>query len=358
MFRKSEEKNALTIALEKRRAAHLSIVDLTIANPTIAGLPYDSDAILAALADPRALEYEPDPLGLLWARSAIAAMHGTTADRVLLTASTSEAYSMILKLLCAPGDEILVPAPSYPLFGPLAELANVRTVAYPLAYDGAWHVDFSRVSRSDRTRAIFCVSPNNPTGSIVTQTELDRFADFGLPIVIDEVFDFYRFADRPRASTDRVPTFRMGGLSKLACLPQMKLAWTIASSEEAMHGLEWIADAFLSVSTPVQWACARLLEATRMTREALLDRLHANLAHLRSRVAGTPLTVLDVEAGWYACVRLPRTKSEEEWVLSFLDRGLLVHPGHFFDFEDEAYVIVSLIAEPAELARGVDILIG
>jgi aspartate/methionine/tyrosine aminotransferase len=350
------EKNALTIALEARRAAKLPICDLTIANPTVVGLPYDREVLLSAIADPRALIYEPEPLGLSSARSCIAEMYGTTADRVLLTASTSEAYSMILKLLCAAGDEILVPAPSYPLFAPLAELAGVRTVAYPLAYDGAWHVDFSRWPKAERTRAIFCVSPNNPTGSIATQAELDRFADLGLPIVIDEVFDFYRFVDRPRATTDRVPTFRMGGLSKLACLPQMKLAWTIASTLEPMHELEHIADAFLSVGTPVQHACARLIEATTPTRSALLSRLRSNLAHLRAALAGTALTVLDVEGGWYACVRLPRTKTEEEWALGFLDRGLLVHPGHFFDFEEEAYVIVSLIAEPSEFARGVAIL--
>lgn len=355
MFRKSEEKNALTIALEKRRAAGLPIRDLTVANPTMVGLPYERDTILAALADPRSLVYEPEPLGLLSTRQSLGRMHGVPPEHVLLTASTSEAYSMLLKLLCAPGDSILVPAPSYPLFGPLADLAGVRTVAYPLAYDGAWHVDFSRFPRIENARAIFIVSPNNPTGSVVTQAELDRFAEFGLPIVIDEVFDFYRLVDRPRPSTNRVPTFRMGGLSKLACLPQMKLAWTIG---EHVMDLEHIADAFLSVGAPVQHACARLIAATEMTRQALLDRIRANLQHLRSQVLGTPLTVLDVEAGWYACVRLPRTKSEEAYVVDYLDRGLLVHPGHFFDFEDEAYVVISLIAEPSEFARSTSILIG
>ena len=359
MFQRSDSPNALTHALEARRAKRLPICDLTIANPTIAGLPYASDAILSAIADARSLRYEPDPLGLRSAREAIAAMDGADPDRVFLTASTSEAYTTVLRLLCEPGDDVLVPAPSYPLFGPLAELANVRAVPYPLAYDGAWHVDFSRLRTTERTRAIFCVSPNNPTGSVLSQAELDRLSEFGLPIVVDEVFDAYRLGDPTRARTDRVTMFRMGGLSKLALLPQMKLAWTIVSgpsSDEAMRGLEWIGDAFLSVGTPVQHACARLIEATKPTREALIVRLRENLDHLRTKLEGTALTVLDVRGGWYACVRLPRTRTEEDWVLLLLEAGLLVHPGHFFDFEDEAFVVLSLLAERHEFDRGVAIL--
>lgn len=357
MFRKSEPPNALALALEARKGS--PVCDLTVANPTTANLPYASEAILSAIADSRSLRYEPHPLGLRTTREEIGKREGADPDRILLTASTSEAYTHVLRLSCEPGDDVLVPAPSYPLFGPLAELAGVRTVAYPLAYDGAWHVDFSRVKKTDRTRAIFCVSPNNPTGSVLSQAELDRLADFGLPIVIDEVFDAYRFSTTEKAKTDRVTTFRLGGLSKLALLPQMKLAWTIVSgprSDEAMHGLEWIGDAFLSVGAPVQHACGRLIDATTQTREALIVRLRQNLAAVRSALAGTSFTVLDVQAGWYACVRLPRTRSEEEWVLLFLEAGLLVHPGHFFDFEDEAFVILSLLAEKSEFDRGVAIL--
>lgn len=360
MFRSSEHApNALAAALAARRGAGLPVCDLTASNPTAAGLPYDDAAILAAIADARAMRYEPEPLGLVAARETVARLEGTSAGRVMLTASTSEAYVAILRLLCEPGDEILVPAPSYPLFGPLAELAGVRTVAYPLAYDGAWHVDFARTKRTPRARAVFCVTPNNPTGSILTQGELDRLADLGLPVVLDEVFAFYTFRPRRPARTDRALTFRLGGLSKLALLPQMKLAWTVVSgpgADDAMRGLEWIGDAFLSVGAPVQHALGRLLEATAPTREALRARLAANLAHLRARLAGAALTVLDLEAGWTACVRLPATRGEEDWALELLARGAYAHPGHFFDFEDEAYVVLSLLTEPAAFARGVEIL--
>jgi hypothetical protein len=349
-----KEKNALSRALER----HRPLVDLTVSNPTTVGLPYDA-SLIDALADPKALVYTPEPLGIPAARARIAEMEGTSADRVMLTASTSEAYAMVLKLLCDPGDAILVPAPSYPLFGPLATFEGVRTIPYALRYDGAWHVDLATLASSEHARAIFCVSPNNPTGSVLRQDELDRMAELGLPIVIDEVFAQYMFLERPRARTDRVTTFRMGGLSKHCLLPQMKLAWTIVEGPRPpMRELEWLCDAYLSPNAPVQHALDVLLEKTELTRSALRDRLRQNLEHLRARTEGTPLTVLDVEGGWYACIRLPRTRSEEAWVLSLLDHGLLVHPGHFFDFQDEPYVVASLIARSEEFQRGTDILVG
>ena len=354
------EPNALTRALAARRAAGLPVLDLTVSNPTTADLPYAREAILGALADPAALAYEPAALGLSSARAAVARMEGTTAERVALTASTSEAYANVLKLFCDPGDEVLVPAPSYPLFGPLATFEGADPVAYRLAYDGAWHVDLAslRAARTERARAIFVVSPNNPTGSVLSQLELDAMAELELPIVIDEVFAPYLFAPRPRASAARALTLRLGGLSKLAALPQLKLAWTVvdgpaARVDEVMRGLEWISDAYLSCGAPVQHALPRLLEASALTRDAIRARTRRNLDALRAAAAGTALTVLDVEGGWYACVRLPGTRTEEAWCLELLDRGLLVHPGHFFDFDREAFAVVSLLTRPDELDRGV-----
>jgi len=325
------EPNALTRALEKKKP----IVDLTVSNPTRTSLPYDAYAITAALADARSMIYEPAPLGLASARECISRLetprplasrasrtkprhssrlHGSNAPNVMLTSSTSEAYSILLKLLCDPGDAILVPAPSYPLFGPLATFEGVETISYPLHYDGAWHV--GELPRDPRARAVFCVSPNNPTGSI------------------------------------------LGGLSKFCALPQMKLAWTLINgpgADETMRTLEWICDAYLSVGAPVQHALPRLIDATKKTREALFERVQKHLQHLRDQAKNRPFTVLDVEAGWYACVRLPATQSEEAWTLELLDRGVLVHPGHFFDFEDEPYAVVSLIAD--DFAHGVRLMI-
>jgi aspartate/methionine/tyrosine aminotransferase len=265
---------------------------------------------------------------------------------------------MLLKLLCDPGDEVLVPAPSYPLFGPLATFEGVTPVPYRLAYDGAWHVDLAslRAARTERTRAVFAVSPNNPTGSVVSQAELEAFVELGLPIVIDEVFLPYTFREAPRARVDGALVFRLGGLSKLAALPQMKLAWIVVEGDEApgaLAGLEWISDAYLSCAAPVQHALPMLLAASAVTRDAIRARTRRNLDALRAAVAGTALTVLDVEGGWYACVRLPGTRSEESWCLELLERGTLVHPGHFFDFDREAFAIVSLLAPPDELDRGV-----
>lgn len=358
------ERNALTLALDARRSSGAPIVDLTISNPTAAGLPYPREAILAAIADEGALVYEPAPLGMPAARGAIAEMEGVAVERVALTASTSEAYALVLKLLCDPGDEVLVPAPSYPLFGPLATFEGVVPVPYRLAYDGAWHVDLPsvRAARTPRTRAVFCVSPNNPTGSVLTQPELDAMCELGLPLVIDEVFASYMFVNRPRALTRRVPTFRLGGLSKLAALPQLKLAWMLVDGPErevaeALRDLEWLADAYLSCATPVQCALPRLLESAAITREAIRARTQRNLGALRAAARDTALTVLDAEGGWYACVRLPDTRSEDAWCLELLSRGTLVHPGHFFDFEREAFVVVSLLAAPDKLDRGVATLV-
>jgi hypothetical protein len=365
--------NALARALAKAEAEGRPLLDLTIANPTTAGIPYEREAILAALSRPDALVYAPQPFGLASAREAVARdLAGPAVDpaRIVLTASTSEAYGFLFKLLCDPGDEVLVPRPSYPLFEHLARLEAVNVVPYRLAYDGAWHVDLPSVREAvgPRTKAIVTVSPNNPTGSFLKAGELDALASLGLPIVSDEVFA--RYPLRPgRTGEGRVVTaleargaplvFALGGLSKLAGLPQAKLAWTAVGGEPArvtaaLARLEVIADAFLSVGTPVQHALPGLLDSRATAEKAIGARTRANLAWLAGEVTGTAVSLLDAEGGWYATLRLPRTHTEEAWALTLLgDDGVHVHPGHFFDFDEEAYLVVSLLTPEATLREGV-----
>jgi aspartate/methionine/tyrosine aminotransferase len=361
--------NALAMALA---AARGPVLDLTESNPTRAGIPYASEAFLGALASPASLRYEPSPFGIPSARAAVAeavTRYGTAVDasRVIVTASTSEAYAFLFKLLCDPGDEVLVPRPSYPLFAHLAQLEAVRVASYRLAYDGAWHVDLAslRAAVTPRTRAIVTVTPNNPTGSFLKNDELTAMGDLGLPIVSDEVFAGYPLRDdATRAPTALADTaaplvFALGGLSKLAALPQMKLAWiAVGGAEEqvtqAMGRLEVIADAYLSVGTPVQQALPSLLASRSTAEDAIRTRTRDNLAWLKAAVAGSAVSVLDVEGGWYATLRLPRTRSEEAWVLSFLELdGVYVHPAQFFDFDDEAYAVVSLLTPEPVFRDGV-----
>jgi alanine-synthesizing transaminase len=367
--------NRLSIALACARASSRPILDLTESNPTHAAIRYDEEAIRAALARSVSLRYEPAPFGIASAREAVArdlSRHGTPVDpaRVVLTASTSEAYAFLFKLLADPGDEVVVPVPSYPLFEHLARLESVRAVPYRLAYDGAWHVDLAsvRASVTPRTRAIILVNPNNPTGSYVKRDELDAIASLGLPIISDEVFACFPLRDDTRRCHSAIEAversaaplvFSLGGLSKLAGLPQMKLAWMAVAGERArvvaaLDRLEVIADAFLSVGTPVQVALGALIACRGVAEEAIRLRTRANLATLHAIVPGSAVSVLDAEGGWYATLRLPRTETEEDWVLALLeDEGVYVHPGHFFDFEEEAYVVVSLLTEEATLHEGV-----
>lgn len=375
----SRHTNRLANALERARDAGRPVLNLTTSNPTRAALPYPETRILSALSDRRALTYAPTPFGLESARDAIARAYdedGVRIDpsRIVLTASTSEAYGFLFKLLADVGDEVLIPEPSYPLFELLARFEGVKLVPYRLAYDGAWHIDLDTVARAatSRTRAILTVSPNNPTGSYVKQAELEALGALGLPLVSDEVFAPFdlQAADRPGAprrarsvleSHSAPLVFALNGLSKMAALPQMKLGSIAvggadeASVEEALARLELLSDAFLSVGTPVQVAAGELLAARRVTTDAIGARLLHNLASVRARVENTALTLLDVEGGWYATLRLPRVETEEAWTLLFLERDdVYVHPGHFFDFADEAYVVVSLLTPEAVLSEGVN----
>lgn len=359
MFSSRLDWNFQTNRLSALLKSKQHVLDLTESNPTRAGFEYRREEVLAALADPGALRYDPEPRGLLSAREAIANYYGDVpASRILLTASTSEAYAYLFKLLCDPGDEILSPRPSYPLFEFLAGLESVRVVQYPLRYDGAWHFDFDALERAitPRTRAIVVVNPNNPTGSYLKREERAKLERFGIPILSDEVFSDYAFLPddsrvRSLTSTAEVLTFSMSGLSKIAALPQMKLGWIVASgpgNEAALDRLELIADTYLSVATPVQIALPRLLEASVAVRSQITKRTQANLALLKS--AARPM---HVEGGWYAILQVPRTKSEEEWAIQLLDRrDVLVQPGFYFDFESEAFLVLSLLTPPDIFAEG------
>jgi alanine-synthesizing transaminase len=365
--------NRLTIAERAIRARRGRLIDLTETNPTRVGLAYPQDA-QAALARPAALSYDPQPFGLAAAREAVAETilaAGRPVDpaRVILTASTSEAYSFLFKLLCDPGDQVLVPVPSYPLFEHLTRLELVEIRPYPLEYHGTWSIDIHAVEAeaTARTRAVLVVSPNNPTGSMLTRADLSALAAFcasrSLALVGDEVFCDYTIDARPDVARvldqEEALTFSLGGLSKSAGLPQMKLGWMAAGGpaplvDAALARLEIICDAFLSVSTPVQHAARALLAHGAAIRRLILERVRRNLEALRALAAGHPAcSVLRVEGGWSAVVRVPATRSEESLVLDLLERdGVLVHPGYFFDFPHEAFVVVSLLPDPDSFRDG------
>jgi alanine-synthesizing transaminase len=368
--------NALTCALAESRASGQKILDLTISNPTEAGVRPDSEAVLAALANPRAMHYDPQPRGLLEARQAVCRYYRDShevfdldPDRLILTTSTSEAYSYVFRLLCNPGDEILVPKPSYPLFEFLADLADVKLVPYPLLYDHGWQIDFDSLCKAatGRSRAVILVHPNNPTGSFVTASEtsaLNAFCrDYILALIVDEVFLDYAHDGAPRSSfvsnTDAL-TFTLSGVSKISALPQMKLAWVAASGPkeavaEAGARLEIIADTFLSMNAPVQLAAPLLLEQRNQIQPILVDRLRTNLAELDRQLASRPSCVrLLVEGGWYVVLRVPAIESDEDLAIRLLRQASVsVHPGHFYDFPDEGYLVLSLITEPAIFREGV-----
>jgi aspartate/methionine/tyrosine aminotransferase len=351
--------NTLSRAITHRRLAGAQILDLTQSNPTSAGIQYP--AVHSALGDPRSLHYEPTAAGLLSAREAVAAYYSGAVDpqRILLTASTSEAYSFLFKLLCNPYDEVLVPRPSYPLFDLLAQLECVRVTQYPLRYHDGWFVDVDvlRGMVSERTRAIVCVNPNNPTGSYLKRSEYREIAGLcaahGLALISDEVFaDYVIEPDAESVQTlvreEQCLSFSLSGLSKVCGLPQMKLGWIVATGpghQQAVERLEWIADTFLSVGTPVQLAVPVLLAARQSVQTQIRERTAKNLAFLRATVTASSCRVLRVEGGWYATLQVPRVRSEEMWTLELLEHGVLVQPGFFFDFESEAFLVLSLLTE-------------
>ena len=365
--------NRLTQLLAETRGRGARVLDLTESNPTRAGLSYPP-GILRAFEQPRALRYEPSPAGPQAVRELVAAYYasrGAQVDpvRILLTASTSEAYAYLFKLLTDPGDQVLVPRPSYPLFEYLANMESVAVRQYPLVYDGEWAIDLDALASAitEGTRAIVLVHPNNPTGSFVKRRELEALvrlcADRRIALISDEVFSDYAFgSDTDRAGTLSEVTgclsFSMSGLSKIAGLPQMKLGWIVIGGPadlggEALEKLEWIADTYLSVGTPVQCAAAQLLQAGEFVQQQIRERTAAHLAFAQETLAGSAGNILAVEGGWYIIVQVPRIRSEEEWTLELLAReDVLVQPGFFYDFDSEAYLIVSLLTAPEAFREG------
>jgi aspartate/methionine/tyrosine aminotransferase len=359
-------------ARERRR----SYIDLTESNPTRVGFTYPSD-LLAPLASADALRYEPDPAGLRVARDAISVDFrrrdlAIAPDRIVVTASTSEAYSLLFKLLCDAGDNILVPQPSYPLVEHLTRLDAVEVVPYELEYHGSWQIDLDSLGRgvTARTRAVLVVSPNNPTGSVATARELAAIAELcgpkGIALIGDEVFADYPLGDQRLSGPSVLAqpgtlTFGLGGLSKTVGLPQVKLGWMAVAGpadlvRAAIDRLEVIGDAYLSVSTPVQLAAPRLLADGAIVRQQILQRIRTNFGHLRDVARLHPsCTLLNVEAGWYAVIQVPATIGEEAVVLDLLERdGVLVFPGYFFDFQREAFLVVSLLPMSDEFRAGVE----
>jgi aspartate/methionine/tyrosine aminotransferase len=372
------EESELARAHRLRTQAGQPLADLTASNPTRCGFSYDR-GLLAALGDPSALYYDPQPLGSLRGREAICryyADHGIAVGpgQIVLTTSTSEAYGYLFRLLCDPGSEILAGQPGYPLFDFLAVLDDVRLKAAPLVYDHGWQIDAEGFRRaiSPRTRAIVLVHPNNPTGHFTKPWEAQELArlcrEHDLSLIVDEVFLDYGFAGRPggeggsfAAGLDGVPVFVVSGLSKIAGLPQMKAAWIVATGPEAdraMERLEVIADTFLSMNAPVQSALPAWLDGRAGIQEQIQSRVEANLAELDRELAGLPdVGRLELEGGWYAVLRIPALKPDEQTVLELLERGVWVHPGYFFGMAESGWLVISLLSPVAEFSKGVAILI-
>jgi alanine-synthesizing transaminase len=368
--------NRLSQAQAERRASGMEVLDLTLSNPTRVGFQLDQEAVLSALAQPEALDYDPQPKGLLSARQAVAryyhdahGVYGVDPESLILTTSTSEGYSYVFRLLCNPGDEILVPKPSYPLFEFLADLQDVAIVPYPLLYDSGWQIDFPSLYKAvnHRTRAVVVVHPNNPTGSYASVEEVDalnRFcSEYNLALIVDEVFLDYAIDGAVRdsfISNDGVLTLTLSGISKISGLPQMKVAWVgINGAKEvrqtALDRMEVIADTYLSMNAPLQLATPVLLEQRKNLQPLLLDRIRSNVQELDRQLARQKTCErLRVDGGWNVVLRVPALQSDEDLAIDLLRKvGVLIHPGHFYDFPGDRYLVLSLITPPEVYREGV-----
>ena len=366
--------NRLSEALAKHRAAGKPLLDLTASNPTECGFDYDRQAILQVLSNPKSLSYGPDPKGLLSARRAVSEYYSAReimvpADDIILTTSTSEAYSFVFRVLCNPGDELLIPEPSYPLFSFLADIQDVKLVGYPLLYDHGWQIDFHALQQAvtARTRGMIVVNPNNPTGHFCKPSEVRKLNEIcsrrQIAIIADEVFLDFSIAENIRrsfAASAESLTFTMSGLSKISGLPQMKAAWLIASGPEelkaqALARLEVIADTFLSMNAPIQLATPSFLELRHGFQKQVMARVRKNFAELDKQLsAQSSCARLEVEGGWYAILRVPLIRSDEDLAIDLLNaQGVYVHPGHFYDFAADGYLIVSLITPEQDFKEGI-----
>ncbi len=374
------EENAYTRALRRHRESGRAILDLTISNPTACGFQYDEAAILAALRNPAALRYDPEPKGLLSARAAVVEYYREKnpaapldSERLILTTGTSEAYSFLLRFLCEPGDEVLIAHPSYPLFDFLATIQDVKLCPFRLVYDHGWQFDFPALRKAigARTRVILVVHPNNPTGHFIGCDEAEQLnaicAEHDLALVVDEVFLDYAISAETGRKKRRgsfvcnsgALTFVLSGLSKIAALPQMKVGWIAASGpdapvHDAMARLEVIADTYLSLNTPVQYALPTLLAQRKTIQPQIVARIEANLKQLDERLGRQKLVSrLELEGGWYAVLRVPAIQPDESVAIRLLeDHSVLVHPGHFYEFWDDGYLVVSLLTPVDEFNEG------
>jgi aspartate/methionine/tyrosine aminotransferase len=365
--------NRFSEALARHRASGKPLLDLSASNPTRCGFEYDGNAILRALGNPGSLVYEPDAQGLATARRAVAAYYATrgenvSAEEIVLTTSTSEAYSFVSGTLCNPGDELLIAEPSYPLFGFLADLHDVKLARYPLVYDHGWQIDFPALEQAitPRTRGVIVVHPNNPTGHFTRPEEVAHLNAIcsarGMAMIADEVFlDFVLAGKQPAsfAANTGALTFTLSGLSKICGLPQMKIAWLVTSGPaglkmQALARLEVIADTYLSMNAPVQLAAPVFLEQRHGFQKQLMTRLRRNLSELDRQLARQKFCVrLELEGGWYAVLRVPATRADEDLAIELLEKkGVCVHPGHFFDFAADGFLILSLITPEREFAEG------
>jgi alanine-synthesizing transaminase len=372
------EPNPLSKALANRLSSGKPVIDLTESNPTKCGFRFDAERILGALSDPASLIYDPVPEGLLTARNAVVDYYrsrncAVNVNDIFLTTSTSEAYSFLFRALCNPGDEVLIPQPGYPLFNFLADIQDVTTVPYPLIYDYGWQIDLHALERAitPRTRAVAVVNPNNPTGHFCKADEMHRLnqicLESDLALIADEVFLDFSFVKGilpTFASNNKALTFTMSGLSKISGLPQMKVAWLIVVGPEtlkqqAVARLEMIADTYLSMNTPMQLALAVLLELRHKFQKQCMERTRNNLARLDKLLSTQKLcTRLNLEGGWYAVVKVPVTGSDENLALELLNaRGVYLHPGHFYDFPGDGYLVVSLITPELQFATGMEALV-
>lgn len=371
--------NRLSEALARHRASGRTLFDLTVSNPTEFGFEYDSGGILGSLANPAALRYSPEAQGLLSAREAVAGYYAGRGGRagpidpadIFLTVSTSEAYSWVFRLLCNPGDEILIPAPSYPLFEFLADIQDVKLVRYSLIYDHGWQIDFHALEKAitGRTRAVIVVNPNNPTGQFCKTGEIEQLnricAAREIAVMADEVFLDFAIGGttvaRPVsfAGNSGALTFTLSGLSKICGLPQMKVAWLAVSGpaamkKEAIARLDVFADAYLSLNAPLQHALPAMLERRHGFQRQVMARVRANLAELDRQLASQKSCArLEVEGGWNAVLRVPATRPDEELAIELLEKkDVYAHPGHFYDFAQDGYLVVSLITPEQQFAEG------
>jgi alanine-synthesizing transaminase len=364
--------NRLAETLERHKSGGGRLLDLSASNPTECGFKYDAPAIMRSLCSPASLQYRPDPKGLTSARQAVSDYYAERGERIaiddlILTASTSEAYSFIFRLLCNPGDELLIPTPGYPLFDFLADVNDVRLVRYPLFYDHGWHIDMHALKQAitPRARGIIVVHPNNPTGHFTRSEEVSELNQIcsanQMAIIADEVFlDFsLGAAQKSFVANTGALTFTMSGISKISGLPQMKFAWLAVSGpeetkREALARLEMIADTYLSLNAPIQLAAPVLLQQRKQFQQQLMSRVRTNLAELDSQLAGkNNVGRLVVEGGWYAVLRIPATRSDEGLALELLEKhDVYLHPGHYYDFPGDGYLVVSLITPEQDFREG------